>query len=354
MRPYKVKFMFACVIILTRLGHSPCCIAETAEQHVNASDYIEAGRFVRAFSNIVIYVGDKDGTNLKRVVLFESEARGTLRRIEAESGVIREESSSHVELVLHDIRIQESAQGPAQVLDVMAMQLDLSPQEPPRPHDLGLSRDSPGERPYPPALNADLIAAVTGFPGPVHITDASNAVYYGRLGELIWSASIASPDERFPQMVIVLYEGGTLLSEDLRQYYDDVIAGLENRLGAIAVDEDVRMIEAEDAESIADFWSSAFDRVMRDSQPLVQRIYGDDVHIGYATVLPTKGRGGIIQVMVASRHGKRDLLLSVHVHGAALSPSLLKEHGFLALLQEDPIQFATNIATALMQEVADE
>ena len=69
---------------------------------------LEEGRFVRDFPNIMIYVGKKEGNNVKDVVVYELDERGVKRSVRAKTGTINPDKEKNVLLVdLFDVRIDQ-------------------------------------------------------------------------------------------------------------------------------------------------------------------------------------------------------------------------------------------------------
>jgi len=69
---------------------------------------IEAGRFVRDFPNLLIYVGQKDGPRVRDVIIYEVGDRGNRRSIRAVEGTMATDASNRIfKIDLYDVRIEQ-------------------------------------------------------------------------------------------------------------------------------------------------------------------------------------------------------------------------------------------------------
>lgn len=68
--------------------------------------FLDEGRFVKEFPGVMVYVGQKNGTNLQKIVVYETDPNGGKRKVRAERGeVIREIELEQLRIILFDARI---------------------------------------------------------------------------------------------------------------------------------------------------------------------------------------------------------------------------------------------------------
>ncbi|MBN1268824.1 MAG: LptF/LptG family permease [Kiritimatiellae bacterium] len=76
-----------------------------AEEPVNL---LEEGRFVKDFPGIMIYVGKKDRTRVKDVVVYELGGAGVVRNVRAKTGTVTSDQERRMVVIdLYDVRIDQ-------------------------------------------------------------------------------------------------------------------------------------------------------------------------------------------------------------------------------------------------------
>ncbi|MDA0576486.1 MAG: LptF/LptG family permease [Verrucomicrobia bacterium] len=76
-------------------------------------DLLEEGRFIQDFPGMTMYIGEKRGTKLYGVRIYDLRKEGIRREIRAATGVVREEPRGGISLELFDVRIDPFADGRA-------------------------------------------------------------------------------------------------------------------------------------------------------------------------------------------------------------------------------------------------
>lgn len=111
-------------VVLLSIGVSILCIGITAEiapraRHAMRSalvqlgvedpiNLLEAGRFVRDFPGLMIYIGDRSGNRVTDVIVYELGAEGADRNVRAKYGTLRTDKEAKAMFIdLYEVRIDQ-------------------------------------------------------------------------------------------------------------------------------------------------------------------------------------------------------------------------------------------------------
>jgi lipopolysaccharide export system permease protein len=107
-----VIFSVVCIFINTSLA--PRCkeLARGVLQEIGMeqpASLLEPGRFIQDFPNMQIYIGSRDGNQIRDVVVYETDSRGSLRNIRAERGVLRpDDAAKKLYVDLYNAKVEQT------------------------------------------------------------------------------------------------------------------------------------------------------------------------------------------------------------------------------------------------------
>lgn len=106
-----IAMSLICVVITSSIAPRCRHAVRTALVELGVEEPInllEAGRFVRDFPGLMIYIGSRSGTKVTDVVVYEMGKDGPVRNVRAKSGEIRSDKEARVMYIdLYDVRIDE-------------------------------------------------------------------------------------------------------------------------------------------------------------------------------------------------------------------------------------------------------
>jgi lipopolysaccharide export system permease protein len=106
-----IVLSFVCIVInlsiAPRCRHAVRTTLLTLEVE-DPTDLLEAGRFVRDFPGLMIYVGARTAKGVEDIVVYEMDSEGPVRNVRAKSGKIRVDRGQQAMFVdLYDVRIDQ-------------------------------------------------------------------------------------------------------------------------------------------------------------------------------------------------------------------------------------------------------
>jgi lipopolysaccharide export system permease protein len=106
-----VLFSLLCVYINVSVAPRCKSMSRTVLREVGMEqpiNLLEAGRFIQDFPNLMIYIGSRNGDEVKDVVVYERDANGPVRNVRAQRGTLRSDDSSKVLYIdLYGVRIDQ-------------------------------------------------------------------------------------------------------------------------------------------------------------------------------------------------------------------------------------------------------
>jgi lipopolysaccharide export system permease protein len=106
-----IVFSVVCMAINTNIAPRCRHAARSALLELGVEDpvnLLEAGRFVRDFPGLMIYIGARDGNKVRDVVVYEMDEHGPVRNVRAQTGVLRADHEVRAMFVdLYQVRIDQ-------------------------------------------------------------------------------------------------------------------------------------------------------------------------------------------------------------------------------------------------------
>jgi lipopolysaccharide export system permease protein len=106
-----IVFSFLCIfinlVVAPRCSHAVRSTL-TALEVEDPTDLLEAGRFIRDFPGLMIYVGARTAKGVEDIVVYEMDEEGPVRNVRAKTGTIRLDREQQAMFVdLYDVRIDQ-------------------------------------------------------------------------------------------------------------------------------------------------------------------------------------------------------------------------------------------------------
>jgi hypothetical protein len=207
----------------------------------------------------------------------------------------------------------------------------------------------------PPALSdiqPQPIARAVHHPGPLVLRNEGTGEISKSFGAPIWAASVAAPDKSFSDLSILLLDGGSFLTPEIKQRFEQAIAAQSHYVAGIRTDIVGRMARASDAQdrAQAERELTALDRLRAHSK-LIRPVRMADGRRGYSAVLGFSRIDTTFATVLPSPDGRYEVLVSIATPfegGPAPNPHAAR---YQRALRDRPLDAVEAMALTVYQQL---
>ena len=202
----------------------------------------------------------------------------------------------------------------------------------------------------PPALTdikPAAIARTVHHPGPLVLRNEGTGEISKSFGNPLWAATVSAPDKSFSDVSILLLDGGSFLTPEVKRRFEQAIAAPNHYVAGIRSDIVGRLQRAGDAQdrAQAERELTALDR-LRAHSPLIRPVRAGAGQRGYSIVLGFSRIDTTFATVLPSPDGRYELLVSIATPfegGPAANPAAAR---YQRALRDRPLDVVE--ATALI------